>query len=158
MGTVMSSCLLLYFSLVTMTCSVFQRATLPQVLPVCQMLPANLTYYGVHSSTASLRSTLFCYNHQMPLTTRCVSVFVSRSKCLLCVDYVLQRKVNWYFMLYQVSLYLYWRKSWSMVPSVLRRGEFMWYFSLPSTSLTREYLWLLVSVSYRTGLALPDSV
>ncbi len=33
----------------------------------------------------------------------------------------------------------------------------LWYFSLPSTSITRDYLWLLVSVSYRTGLALRGS-
>ncbi len=76
----------------------------PQVLLVCQMLPADLTYYGTRSYTVSLRSSLFCYNHQVPLTTQCVSVFVSRSKCLLCVDYVFLGKVNRYFMFYQVSL------------------------------------------------------
>ncbi len=36
----------------------------------------------------------------------------------------------------------------------VKKGGFMWYFSLPSTSITRDYLWLLVSVSCRTELAL----
>ena len=45
----------------------------------------------------------FCYNHQVPLTTRCVSVVVSHSKCLLYIDYLFRGKVSWFFMLYQVS-------------------------------------------------------
>ena len=89
------------------TYSVLQHATLPQVFPVCHMLPADLTYYGACSYTASLRSTLFCYNHQVSSTTQCVSVLVSCSKCLLYVDYVFQGKVSWYFMFYQASPYLY---------------------------------------------------
>ncbi len=36
----------------------------------------------------------------------------------------------------------------------VKKGGFMWYFSLSSISMTRDYLWLLVSVSHRIGLAL----
>ncbi len=70
------------------------------------MVPADLTYYGTRSYTVSLRSTLFCYNHQVPSTIHCVSVFLSCSKRLSYVDYVFQGKVSWYFMFYQVFPYL----------------------------------------------------
>ena len=39
----------------------------------------------------------------------------------------------------------------------LRRREFMWYFSLPSTSMSSVYLWYSLSVMYRVRLALRGS-
>ena len=107
----------------TSTYSVFQHSALPQVLSMCQMLPADLNYYEACSYTTSLRSTLFCYNHKVPLTTRCVSVVVSCSKCLLYVDYMFQGKVSWFFMLYQLCRHWCKSKSRPMRPLVLRRED-----------------------------------
>ncbi len=56
--------------------SVFQYSVLPQVLPVCQMLPVDLIYCGADFYTVSLISTVLCYNHQVPSTLQCVSVCV----------------------------------------------------------------------------------
>ncbi len=62
--------------------SVYQHSALPQVLPVCQMLPADLNYYGACSYTAWLGSLLFCYNRQVPLTTgMCLCLCLAVNVC-----------------------------------------------------------------------------
>ncbi len=68
---------------------------------MCQMLPADLTYYGARSYTASLISTVIITKcHQLSS----VSLSVLCSKCLLYVDYVFHGIANWYFMFHQVLL------------------------------------------------------
>ncbi len=39
----------------------------------------------------------------------------------------------------------------------VKKGGFMWYFSLPSTSISSIYLWYSLSVTYRVRLALRGS-
>ena len=60
---------------------VFHFSTLPHVLPLCQMSPADLTYYGAHSFTALPRSTLLCYYHpkcyQLPGVCQCLYLVVN---------------------------------------------------------------------------------
>ncbi len=36
----------------------------------------------------------------------------------------------------------------------VKKEGFMWYYSLPFVSVNRNYLWYLLSVMYRVGLAL----
>ena len=100
-------------------------------VPKCYLMPK---LFVARSSTATLRYTVFVIIHECHQQS---SVFVSVlcSKPLLCVSLVST-------LCYQVKPVLtlctlrllptYKGGERPMRPSVLRRGEFMWYFSLPS--------------------------
>ncbi len=128
-----SAALVLYIpACCTSTYSVFYRFALPRVLSLCQMLPADITYFGACSYTVSLRPTVFCYNHQVPSTIQCVCV-VPCSKCLCVLTMCF--KVKSIGTLCFTRFVLICVEKMSAIEAIgVKKGGFMWYFRLPSTS------------------------
>ncbi len=111
--------------------SVFPHSAPSQVLPSCRMLPADLTYYGAHSCTVSLRSTLFCYNHQLPGVCLCLYLVVNVG-CMLTM-YFKVKSVGSSFSLTMLE-----KKLNDEVTGIKKGGGCI--CQPPSTSLTRVTL------------------
>ncbi len=106
------------------------------------MLPADLTYR--ERAPLQRRPSISCSN---------TSVSVLCSNCLSYVNLVVPGKAV--SMLCPPRFLLASKGGIQPVrPSVLRRGEGYVVFSLPSINISRSYVWYLLSVTYRVGLAL----